>query len=132
MDSNDPDYIKSTLKCRKGHEFCSCGRILHEGSCYQDEKAFKKFINKEKIKKCPKRGFLIKKNKGCNHMTCGNPACRYEFCWICMQETVPNHYDYGSCAGKQFLDTESLVYDHPCLAKFLFILLVISMAQLDT
>ena len=63
-------------------------------------------------------------------MTCGNPACRYEFCWICMQETVPNHYDYGPCAGKQFLDTESLVYDHPCLAKFLFILEIIGLVIL--
>ena len=64
-DSNNPNYKKSTLKCQKGHEFCSCGRPLHENDCYHDEKEFKEFLESEKIKKCPKCGFLIKKNKGC-------------------------------------------------------------------
>ena len=121
-DSNNPDYIKSTLKCQNGHEFCSCGRPLHEGDCYRDEKEFKDFLVTEQIKKCPKCGFLIKKNRGCNHMTCGNPTCKYEFCWLCMQEAVPNHFDYGPCAGKQFYDPDSfssqLKANHPCLYCF--------------
>ena len=130
-DSNNPDYIKSTLKCQNGHEFCSCGRPLHEGDCYRDEKEFKDFLVTEQIKKCPKCGFLIKKNKGCNHMTCGNPTCKYEFCWLCMQEAVPNHFDYGPCAGKQFYDPDSfssqLKENHPCLYCFysLFITLIV-------
>ena len=118
-DSNNPDYIKSTLKCQNGHEFCSCGRPSHEGDCYRDEKEFKDYLVTEQIKKCPKCGFLIKKNKGCNHMTCGNPICKYEFCWLCMQEAVPNHFDYGPCAGKQFFDPDSFSYqlkiNHPCI-----------------
>ena len=118
-DSNNPDYVKTTLKCIKGHEFCSCGRALHEGDCYHDEEEFKSFLVSEKIKKCPKCGFLIKKIKGCNHMTCGNPICRYEFCWLCMQEAVPNHFDYGPCADKQFFDPDSFSYqlkvNHPYL-----------------
>ena len=118
-DSNSPNYKKSTLKCQNGHEFCSCGRPLHENECYHDNKEFQKFLNQEKIKKCPKCGFLIKKNKGCNHMTCGNPICRYEFCWLCMKEAVPNHFDFGPCQGKQFFDPESFSYrlqqTHPCL-----------------
>ena len=67
-DSNNPNYVKSKLKCKKGHDFCSCGRPMHEGNCYKDEKEFKDFIKNEKIKPCPNCGFLIKKNKGCNHM----------------------------------------------------------------
>ena len=118
-DSNNPNYQKSVLKCQKGHDFCSCGRPLHENECYHDEKEFKEFLTQEKIKKCPKCGFLIKKNKGCNHMTCGNPICRYEFCWLCMKEAVPNHFDYGPCAGKQFFDPDSfssrLQRSSPCL-----------------
>ena len=118
-DSNNPNYKKSTLKCQKGHEFCSCGRPLHENDCYHDEKEFNDFLTEEKIKKCPKCGFLIKKNRGCNHMTCGNPICRYEFCWLCMKEAVPNHFDYGPCAGKQFFDPDSFSYrlqqNHPFL-----------------
>ena len=39
-------------------------------------------------------------------MTCGNPTCKYEFCWLCMKETKPGHYENTPCAGKQFLDTE--------------------------
>ena len=109
-DSNNPNYKKTTLKCKKGHEFCSCGRTLHENDCYHDGKEFKDFLTEEKIKKCPKCGFLIKKNKGCNHMTCGNPICRYEFCWLCMKEAVPNHFEFGPCAGKQFFNPESFSY----------------------
>ena len=137
-DSNNPDYIKSTLKCQNGHEFCSCGRPKHEGDCYRDEKEFKEFLVTEKIKKCPKCGFLIKKNKGCNHMTCGNPICKYEFCWLCMQEAVPNHFDYGPCEGKQFFDPDSFSYqlkqNHPCLyclyslGMVLFYFVIISVA----
>ena len=60
-----------------------------------------------------------KKNNGCNHMTCGNPLCKYEFCWLCMNEAVPNHYDFGPCAGKQFFDPDSfgnkLRQEHPRL-----------------
>ena len=118
-DSNNPNYKKSKLKCQKGHEFCSCGRPLHEDKCYHEEKEFKELLNQEKIKKCPKCGFLIKKLRGCNHMTCGNPICRYEFCWLCMQEAVPNHFDFGPCAGKQFFDPDSFSYklsqNYPCL-----------------
>ena len=118
-DSSNPNYKKSKLKCQKGHEFCSCGRPLHEGECYHEEKEFQELLNQEKIKKCPKCGFLIKKLRGCNHMTCGNPICRYEFCWLCMQEAVPNHFDFGPCAGKQFFDPDSFSYrlsqNYPCL-----------------
>ena len=116
---DDPNYVKSTLKCMNGHEFCSCGRPLHENKCYKDEKEFKEMVKKEKIKKCPKCGFLIKKNMGCNHMTCGNPTCKYEFCWICMKEAIPDHYTLGPCQGKQFIDPDTFEYwleeNHKCL-----------------
>ena len=118
-DSNNPNYTKSILKCMNGHEFCSCGRPLHENNCYKEENEFNILIKKEKIKRCPKCGFLIKKNKGCNHMTCGNPICGYEFCWLCMNEAIPDHYDIGPCAGKQFIDPDSFEYwiqeNLPCL-----------------
>ena len=42
-DSNNPNYKKTTLKCKNGHEFCSCGRPLHENECYHDEKELRIF-----------------------------------------------------------------------------------------
>ena len=35
-------------------------------------------------KKCPRCSTAIEKDEGCNHMSCRK--CRYEFCWICMQD----------------------------------------------
>ena len=34
-------------------------------------------------KKCPRCGWSIEKNEGCNHMTCR--LCHHEFCWLCSQ-----------------------------------------------
>ena len=111
FDSSNPNYSKTTLKCIKNsHEFCSCGRPLHEGNCFKDEKEFKNYLKTEKIKKCPKCGFLIKKDHGCNHMTCGNPNCKFEFCWICMKESLPDHFNEGPCKGLQFVDEDSFMY----------------------
>jgi hypothetical protein len=35
-------------------------------------------------KQCPRCSTAIEKDEGCNHMSCRK--CRYEFCWICMQD----------------------------------------------
>ena len=110
FNKNNSQFQKTKLKCLNGHEFCSCGRPLHDNECYKEGNEFQKLIKEEKIKRCPKCGFLIKKNEGCNHMTCGNPICKYEFCWICLQEAIPEHYNRGPCAGKQFVDPDSFLY----------------------
>ena len=62
--------------------------------------------NKENVKRCPKCKNWIEKNKGCNHMTC--IICKYEFCWLCMEESKPDHYNNPGtlCHGKQFPDEE--------------------------
>ncbi|RIB19681.1 hypothetical protein C2G38_2015703 [Gigaspora rosea] len=33
-------------------------------------------------KPCPKCKFRIFKTGGCSHMTCTNPGCHHEFCWL--------------------------------------------------
>ena len=57
-------------------------------------------------------------------MTGGNSACKFEFCWLCMQEAVPGHFEYGKCKGMQFVDTTScshkLKINHPFLYKLLY------------
>ena len=127
--TNDLNYKKTKLKCKNGHEFCSCGRPFHEGNCYKDENEFISYIKEQKIKKCPKCGFLIKKDHGCNHMICGNPNCKYEFCWICMKESLPDHFKVGPCAGLQFLDEDSFMYylevNHPIINTIIQALLFI-------
>ena len=125
-DPNDPRYTKSKLTCINGHEFCSCGIAIHEGECYRDGNDFQKFLINEHIKQCPKCGFYIKKLKGCNHMTCGNNLCKYEFCWLCMKEAVPGHFEYGQCKGMQFINPNSFMFklkrDHPWIFNILVIL----------
>ena len=55
----------------------------------------------------------------------GNPTCKYEFCWLCLQESTPDHYENGPCTGKQFEDTESILYGHPCLEILINIIMII-------
>ena len=109
-DSSNQKYVKYTLKCFNNHKFCSCGKKLHQNECFSNEKDLFEYLKKEKIKKCPKCGFLIKKDRGCNHMTCGNPTCKYQFCWLCLNEYKPNHYEYGECQDMQFIDEDSFEY----------------------
>ena len=51
-------------------------------------------------------------------MTCGNPTCKYEFCWICLNECSPVHFERVPCRGRQFVDVDSFSYqfklNHPC------------------
>ena len=58
-------------------------------------------------------------------MICGNALCKYEFCWLCMKESVPGHFEYGQCKGMQFTDPSSFMFqlsrNHPCLYRILLI-----------
>ena len=88
------------------HEFCSCGRPIHKGKCIED--SVKDYLNKQNVKKCPRCGAYIKKDSGCNHMIC--PICKYEFCWLCLKASLPNHYSVGKCAGLQYIDENQFSY----------------------
>ncbi|CAO4375162.1 unnamed protein product [Caenorhabditis nigoni] len=89
--------LKSTrhVACTCGSSFCfSCNQDSHEPvSCRllvlwtkndqkDDAESFKWILGN--TKECPKCQAPIEKNGGCNHMTCNNKSCRYEFCWLCM------------------------------------------------
>jgi len=99
---------------RKGKEeklVCSCGQAVcfkcreewHPGKTCKEmlETTFNKIAKKMPMKPCPKCNMMIEKNMGCNHMTCKH--CTYQFCWLCLGEYKPSHFDEdGPCPGKLF------------------------------
>ncbi|KAK4494207.1 hypothetical protein PRZ48_014505 [Zasmidium cellare] len=68
----------------------------------EDEEASRVFLE-EYAKVCPKCGVRIRKNGGCDHMTCRK--CKHEFCWLCFAayrgpqgiHTVGNGAHEGTC-----------------------------------
>jgi hypothetical protein len=86
----------SVLKCIKyKHEFCvKCLKPSHNGvKCSKQEVIVdKKIAQVNNMKKCPKCQLWIQKVDGCNHMTCENLGCGYEFCWICEEQYTADHY----------------------------------------
>mmetsp|Transcript_65625 Transcript_65625/g.170447 ORF Transcript_65625/g.170447 Transcript_65625/m.170447 type:complete len:942 (-) Transcript_65625:68-2893(-) len=47
---------------------------------------------------CPKCFISIERTGGCQHMTCSNPQCRHEFCWLCLRDWHSPSHDFLSCA----------------------------------
>ncbi|GMS90670.1 hypothetical protein PENTCL1PPCAC_12845, partial [Pristionchus entomophagus] len=43
----------------------------------------------------PQIQVAIEKNGGCNHMTCSQASCKYEFCWICMGDWKKHNNNYS-------------------------------------
>jgi hypothetical protein len=86
------------------HKFCfNCLKDWHNNEeCKIDvEKSFKNWKDSTKVKRCPRCKYFIEKNGGCNHITCFN--CKYNWCWLCLQECNPHHYDLnGTCFGLQY------------------------------
>lgn len=111
---------KTIFKCINNHEFCiKCGQMAHIGiNCEKKiENEFFKYVDLENVKTCPKCGFYIKKSAGCNHMTCANKSCKFEFCWICLAEYRVNHYSnpLNGCLGLAYAN------DGDFLVKFKFL-----------
>jgi len=119
------------------HYFCAkCMNEAHpnENCQIKLENEFNKAIkNMLHVKRCPKCGFYIQKNDGCNHMTCANSECKYEFCWICLKQYTPNHFRdiTSSCYGLSNVNQNSLMISYPYLrifykiCIFLFIYLIL-------
>ena len=125
------------LICQNGHHFCKkCNLVSHIGfNCEKKlEKDFSLWAGKTFVKKCPKCKFVIEKNEGCNHMTCANKSCNYQFCWVCLGQFNDRHYtSVGSpCYGLQYSQSNILAR-FPCLRYikcFLSIILAITLVCL--
>lgn len=95
------------VKCKCNHRFCfSCGQDDHTPcsceelqrwvvKCKDDSETFNWLVSNTKA--CPKCATSIEKNGGCNHMTCKNGACKFEFCWVCLGAWKDHSGSYYSC-----------------------------------
>jgi hypothetical protein len=118
----DKNKIGKNFCCciKNNHMFChKCSQQAHTGvPCdYKLESEFKQWVGKEAVKRCPKCSFFIQKNEGCNHMTCGNSICKFEFCWICMGQYNSSHYSniLKPCYGLQYTSQRNIIVKFPCL-----------------
>ncbi|XP_063692986.1 LOW QUALITY PROTEIN: E3 ubiquitin-protein ligase ariadne-1-like [Bolinopsis microptera] len=96
------------ILCSCGMEWCfGCGEPDHLPleSCQILKKWKQKAIDESETnkwlvintKECPKCAAAIEKLGGCNHMTCNNRNCSFEFCWICLDLEAPHGSDWFSC-----------------------------------
>ncbi|KAF1767267.1 hypothetical protein GCK72_007226 [Caenorhabditis remanei] len=69
--------------CQDWHEPINCHLLKKwQKRCSDDAETFNWIL--AHTKECPKCQVIIEKNGGCNHMTCRNRSCNYQFCWLCM------------------------------------------------
>ena len=54
----------------------------------------------ETTRPCPRYFILVCQAGGCLHMTCGNPRCRHEFCWLCLYDWTSAMLDASFCTGR--------------------------------
>uniref|UniRef100_A0A1I7S7D3 RBR-type E3 ubiquitin transferase n=1 Tax=Bursaphelenchus xylophilus TaxID=6326 RepID=A0A1I7S7D3_BURXY len=103
------------IKCECSMVFCfNCSQEWHDPvSCdmlklwlkkCSDDSETSNWLNAN-TKDCPKCHVTIEKDGGCNHMTCKNVSCRFEFCWTCLGPWKPHGSGWYSC--NRFDDSES-------------------------
>jgi len=95
------------VKCACQHRFCfSCMHEDHAPAscadlaawtikCRDDSETYNWLVANTKA--CPKCQTSIEKNGGCNHMTCKNTSCKYEFCWVCCGPWKEHSGSYYNC-----------------------------------
>jgi hypothetical protein len=119
------------VTCLKGHKFCfNCLKDWHKNEkCkIEEDEKFDNWKKSKRVKRCPNCKYFIEKNEGCNHMTCRN--CKYEWCWICEQESLPGHYDPGGqCEGLQYSNCPCLSNQF-CLVLYKFLLHILECLKL--
>ena len=105
-------FFGDKMVCVCGQMMCyKCKKEWHPGApCNQvyNEEDFTIYQIENRTKSCPKCQIIIKKDLGCNHMTC--LKCHHEFCWICYSEW--DKID-GTCPKQCREDPENRQFDLP-------------------
>jgi len=123
-----PFLDSRTVTCKCGNSFCfSCSGDWHDPiDCDMLKKWVKKSNDDSETSKwisvhtkdCPKCKMPIEKDGGCNHMSCKNKSCSFQFCWLCLKKWGSCSYDCNRFIG----DEEKLSYDQKRveLERFVF------------
>lgn len=79
-----PCGMQSCFKCsNEAHQPIDCNGLgIWLDKCSNESETVNWIL--ANTKKCPKCMVRIEKNQGCNHMTCRNRGCQFQFCWVCM------------------------------------------------
>jgi len=102
------DYADAKpVTCKCGFEFCfGCGYEWHEPvNCKILRKWMKKCNDDSETsnylaantKECPKCHVTVEKDGGCNHMTCKNSSCKFQYCWLCLGPWEPHGSSWFNC-----------------------------------
>jgi len=89
-----PETNLDEVQCSCGNKFCfkcnseshvpsTCDQLANWLKKEKDESETANWITAN-TKICPHCKKSIEKNGGCNHMSCS--ICKYEFCWVCMDD----------------------------------------------
>uniref|UniRef100_A0A183BVU2 NADH dehydrogenase [ubiquinone] 1 beta subcomplex subunit 6 n=1 Tax=Globodera pallida TaxID=36090 RepID=A0A183BVU2_GLOPA len=70
-------------------EIISCEKLKTWLKKCSDDSETSNWLNAN-TKDCPQCQVTIEKDGGCNHMTCKNLACKFEFCWMCLGPWAPH------------------------------------------
>ena len=106
----NPEKLSVTCDLCLTEQCFNCNRYWHDPiSCEYLTKWEKKCADDSETelwitvntRPCPKCGVNIEKNSGCNHMTCKNASCRYDFCWICMGDWKAHGNSWYQCNMKK-------------------------------
>ena len=54
----------------------------------------------ETTRPCPRYFVFIRRAGRCVHMACGNPRCRHEFCWFCLDDWTSASHGASFCTGR--------------------------------
>lgn len=106
------------------NEICRhCKSLPHEGDCQDNVDYFNEvratFLDNEDIGYCPMCSVPFLKDENCDHVTCDNPDCGYEFCFGCSVEFSPianhgNHYHRTDCRNYECYDDYEAYYVDEC------------------